>query len=240
MPGSLLPSWVLLHFIAVALRSITDRVTLVEERVKRQYRSPARTAAAEETRARIRAAALELFVARGFQGTTLKDVADRAGVGERTLYDSFGNKLGLLRHTIAMLTMGDESRVRAADRPEAVAARELDDPREALAAHLKGATDLMNRAGDLILVGDAVPGVDPGLARTVTRGNQAAYELNLKLAQRFADAGRAAAGPERGGRRGHHVHAHAHPGCSARCGACGGGASGGTRTGWSPRRPSSC
>jgi AcrR family transcriptional regulator len=164
-------------------------VTLVEERVKRHYRSPTRTAAAEETRARIRAAALELFVSRGFQGTTLKDVADRADVGERTLYDTFGNKLGLLRHTMAMLTMGDESRVRAADRPEAVEARELDDPREALAAHLKGATDLMNRAGDLLLVADALPGADPGLARTVTHGNQAAYELNLKLAQRFEARG---------------------------------------------------
>lgn len=159
------------------------------EPVKRHYRSPARTAAAEETRARIRQAALALFVERGFQGTTLKDVADRAGVGERTLYDGFGTKLGLLRHTIAMLTMGDESRVPAVDRPEAVAARSMDDPREALGAHLKGATDLMNRAGDLILMGDSVPGVDPGLARTVTRGNQAAYELNLKLAQRFHDRG---------------------------------------------------
>ncbi len=161
----------------------------MEDRVKRQYRSPARTAAAEETRARIREAAVELFVSRGFQGTTLKDVADTAGVGERTLYDGFGNKLGLLRHTMAMLTMGDESRVRAADRAEAIATREMEDPRQALAAHLKGATDLMNRAGDLLLVADALPGVDPGLARTVTHGNQAAYELSLKLAQRFESRG---------------------------------------------------
>lgn len=166
----------------------------MEERVKRQYRSPTRTAAAEETRARIRAAAAELFVARGFQATTLKDVADQAGVGERTLYDSFGNKLGLLRHTMAILTMGDESRVRAADRPEAIAARELDDPKEALTAHLKDATDLMNRAGDLILVADALPGVDPGLARTVAHGNQAAYELSLKMAQRLETRGELRAG----------------------------------------------
>lgn len=166
----------------------------MEERVKRQYRSPTRTAAAEETRARIRAAAAELFVARGFQATTLKDVADQAGVGERTLYDSFGNKLGLLRHTMAILTMGDESRVRAADRPEAIAARELDDPKEALTSHLKAATDLMNRAGDLILVADALPGVDPGLARTVAHGNQAAYELSLKMAQRLETRGELRAG----------------------------------------------
>ncbi len=161
----------------------------MEEPVKRQYRSPARTAAAEETRARVREAARELFIANGYLGTTLKDVAERAGVGERTLYDNFGNKLGLLRHTIAMLTMGDESRVPAADRPDAVAARAMDDPRAALAAHLRIGTDLMNRAGELILVSQANPGVDAELERSITRGTQAAYETNLRMAQRFHSRG---------------------------------------------------
>jgi AcrR family transcriptional regulator len=164
-------------------------VTLVGESVKRSYQSAARTAAAEETRERIRQAAKELFVAKGYLGTTLKDVAELAGVGERTLYDSFGNKLGLLRHTIAMLTMGDESRVPAADRPAAVAAREMDDPRKALAAHLKLGTDLMNRAGDLILMGEATPGIDPDLERTVARGTEAAYEINLRMALRLHSRG---------------------------------------------------
>ena len=153
----------------------------MDETVKRQYRSPARTAAAEETRARIREEALALFVAQGYQATTLKDVAERAGVGERTLYDSFGNKLGLLRHTVAMLTMGDESRVPAADRPAAVAAREADDPREGLAAHLRLGTDLMNRAGDLLLVTQAIPGLDPDLDRSISRGTQAAYDISRRV-----------------------------------------------------------
>lgn len=161
----------------------------MEDAVKRSYRSAARATAAEETRARIRQAAVELFVERGFVGTTLKDVADRAGVGERTLYDGFGSKLGLLRHTIAILTMGDESRVRAADRPDTVASRSLDDPHEALAALVKEATDLMNRAGDLIRVIESLPGVDPDLQRTVTRGTEAAYEPSLRLAQRFEARG---------------------------------------------------
>jgi AcrR family transcriptional regulator len=164
-------------------------VILVEQPVKRQYRSPARTAAAEETRGRIREAARELFIAQGYQGTTLKDVAERAGVGERTLYDSYGNKLGLLRHTIAMLTMGDESRVPAADRPDAVAARELADPREAIAAHLRIGTELMNRAGDLILVSQAIPGVDADLERSIARGTQAAYEVHLRMARRLESRG---------------------------------------------------
>ena len=161
----------------------------MQEGVKRQYRSPAREAAAEETRERIRQAAKELFVAKGYVGTTLKDVADRAGVGERTLYDSFGNKFGLLRHTIAMLTMGDESRVPAVDRPDSVAARGIDDAREALAAHLKLGTDLMNRAGDLLLMAEATPGMDPDLERSAARGTQAAYEINLRMAQRLHSRG---------------------------------------------------
>lgn len=159
----------------------------MEDAVKRPYRSAARATAAEETRARVRQAALELFVERGFLGTTLKDVADRAGVGERTLYDGFGSKLGLLRHTIAILTMGDESRVRMADRPEASATRAMDDPRDALASHVRSSTDLMNRAGDLIRVVESVPGLDPDLQRTVTRGTEAAYEACLRLTQRFEE-----------------------------------------------------
>ena len=161
----------------------------MQEPVKRQYRSTVRAEGAEETRARIRSVAAELFVERGFQGTTLKDVAERAGVGERTLYDSFGNKLGLLRHTIAILAMGDETRVRVADRPEAEGARSMADPREALAAHVKQTTDLMNRAGDLILMGDALPGVDPELERMVIRGTEAAYEQSLRLTERFERRG---------------------------------------------------
>lgn len=155
----------------------------MEQPVKRQYRSPAREAAAEETRARIREAARELFIAKGYTATTLKDVAERAGVGERTLYDSFGSKFGLMRHTVAMLTMGDESRVPAADRPAAVAARAMVDPREALAAHLRLGTDLMNRAGDLLLVSGANP--DPELERSIERGTAAAYDINLQMAQRL-------------------------------------------------------
>lgn len=161
----------------------------MEGPVKRQYRSKARAEAAEQTRARIRAAAAELFVSRGYEATSLKEVAERAGVGERTLYDSFGSKIRLLRHTVNMLTMGDDDRTRAVDRSDAIAARELDDPYAALAAHLKIATDLMNRAGDLILMGETAPLTDPELARSVKRGQDAAYEVHARLAQRFEERG---------------------------------------------------
>ncbi len=161
----------------------------VTDRVKRTYRSPARARGAVETQERIRRAALELFVSRGYIGTTLKDVAAKAKVGERTVYDNFGGKFGLFRHTMAMLTMGDEDRTPAADRSDAVATRDLADPREAIAAHCLVGAELMERAGDLIMVGEAVAGADPKMRRFMDRGTAATYEVHRRLVERLRDRG---------------------------------------------------
>jgi AcrR family transcriptional regulator len=50
----------------------------------------------EETRAKILAAARELFEQRGTRGTTTREVAERAGVNEATLFRHFGSKRALL------------------------------------------------------------------------------------------------------------------------------------------------
>ena len=50
----------------------------------------------EETRAKILAAARELFECNGTRGTTTREVAERAGVNEATLFRHFGSKRALL------------------------------------------------------------------------------------------------------------------------------------------------
>jgi AcrR family transcriptional regulator len=50
----------------------------------------------EETRLRLLAAARELFAQRGSRGTTTREVAERAGVNEATLFRHFGTKHQLL------------------------------------------------------------------------------------------------------------------------------------------------
>jgi TetR/AcrR family transcriptional regulator len=62
-----------------------------------------------EARARIAAAAEELFAERGFDGTAIRDIAQKAGVNGAMIHYYFGNKEGLYR---AMLE-GAASRVRA-------------------------------------------------------------------------------------------------------------------------------
>lgn len=62
----------------------------------RTYNSPLRAEQAERTRRRILVAARELFLARGYNGTTVAAVADAASVAEDTVYTSLGGKKGLL------------------------------------------------------------------------------------------------------------------------------------------------
>src|SRR6478752_4929432 len=61
------------------------------------------TAADPETRDTILAAAAELFAARGYAGTTIKEIASKAGVNSALLYYYFEDKEGLYRAVLAHL-----------------------------------------------------------------------------------------------------------------------------------------
>ena len=64
---------------------------------RRRYESIRRTAQAQQTRAEIARAARTCFVAQGWSGTTVRDVAREAGVSVPTVYAAYGNKTGLVR-----------------------------------------------------------------------------------------------------------------------------------------------
>ncbi|WP_026877075.1 TetR/AcrR family transcriptional regulator [Jiangella gansuensis] len=149
------------------------------ESVKRQYRAPGRAAAAAETRARIRRAAARLFVERGYAATTMRDVAAAAGVGERTLYDAFESKAALFGHTLGVATVGDEEPIAVADRTQIQAAREEADPVAAIATMVAYATDLLERAGDLIMVSVEAAGSDADMRAAADAGARATHEVHL-------------------------------------------------------------
>ena len=60
----------------------------------RKMRQSSRTE--EDTRTKILQAALQLFARRGYAGTTTKDLANKAGVAEGTLFRYFANKKAIL------------------------------------------------------------------------------------------------------------------------------------------------
>lgn len=89
---------------------------------RRNYRSELRDQQAQETRTRIRRSARELFASQGFADTTVRAIADGAGVAPQTVYAVFGSKSGIvaamledLEHSAGM----DEwvARIRAEDDP---------------------------------------------------------------------------------------------------------------------------
>ena len=83
---------------------------------RRAYDSSGRRARADESRRRILGAAHDLFVERGYAGTTMADIAQRAGVSAPTVYAT-GSKAALLKACIDRALAGDDEPVAVVDRP---------------------------------------------------------------------------------------------------------------------------
>jgi len=119
--------------------------------------------ASDDTHERILAAARDLFALKGSRGTTTREVADRAGVNEATVFRHFGTKQALLH---AMLERHCESQDRMR---ESIAA--LRGPiREQLCALGHGAIESIKRKEDLIRVGLAEQVTDPDGSAMTWRG----------------------------------------------------------------------
>jgi AcrR family transcriptional regulator len=85
---------------------------------KRAYNSSRRSLQAAQTRDAIVLAAIELFPTAGWAGTTLTDIARRAGVSVETIYKGFGSKKGLLRAALDAAVVGDTDPIPLNDRAE--------------------------------------------------------------------------------------------------------------------------
>jgi len=74
---------------------------------KRKYDSRRRKAQALETQAQILSAAEELFIERGYTGTSIESIAQKTGVAPETVYSVFGNKRALFSRVVDMTVVGD-------------------------------------------------------------------------------------------------------------------------------------
>ena len=89
---------------------------------RRPYHSPTRRRQAEQTRARILAAARDLFRSAGYAATTLEAIASSAQVSAKTVEAAFGSKRGVLAALVDPLASAGPPRelvdqIRAADDP---------------------------------------------------------------------------------------------------------------------------
>lgn len=90
----------------------------------RPYRSELRARQAGDTRRRIVLAAAELFAELGYARTTLKKIAERAGVSPETV-QAHGPKAALIRAATELLGLGSEGIDDATELPEVAALLDL-------------------------------------------------------------------------------------------------------------------
>ena len=137
---------------------------------KRRYHTPKRTARAQATRQRIRAAAEARFLRDGYARTSMSAVANAAGVAEKTVYLAFPTKANLLNEIIvAALRAEDAPRPFRARLSEALAAR----PEELIAEFAALSADVMARTARVMALGESAASSDPQLAELRERGHAA-------------------------------------------------------------------
>lgn len=129
----------------------------------RAYDSSGRQARAAEGRGRILSAAHDLFVARGFAGTTMADIATAAGVSAPTVYAT-GTKARLLKACVDRALAGDDEPVSVADRPLATWVYDTPDPHELLGRYAVMMGELAARAAPIYEVVTRAADAEPEIA----------------------------------------------------------------------------
>ncbi|MGV8979141.1 MAG: TetR/AcrR family transcriptional regulator [Cellulomonas sp.] len=117
------------------------------------------------TRARVVAAASELFVREGYSATSIEALARAAGVGAQTVYYGFGTKKGVLAACLSA-AVGDAGlrAVPVLDRLTVHAILAEPDPDLRLFRQVRATADVLGRAAGLLDVARAAAAVDPDLA----------------------------------------------------------------------------
>ena len=109
-------------------------------------------------------AAFQLMVERGYTATTMTAIADHAGVAERTVYNLFGSKTGLMLATIRDRGFGGASQSLIADHQHM---RSLEDPIEIIRFAVETNHRVASRIIALFEVAYQAAGVEPEVARAL-------------------------------------------------------------------------
>jgi len=129
----------------------------------RAYRSPQRSAQAQDTRRRIISAAAEQFASAGYPATTMHSVAAAAGVSVASIELAFGSKARLLKAAIDVAIAGDHDPVAVLDRDWATTARATTTVHDFLTAVGRTLRPAMTRSAGLVLAAYEAAGTDPAL-----------------------------------------------------------------------------
>ena len=132
--------------------------------VKPSAASGRRARRALETRRRIRTAARDLFVEKGYGATTIQQIAAKADVAWQTVYSVFGTKAAILSEVFDVTLSGDDAPIPMAQRLFVQKVADAADPwdkAQILAAHFRETTA---RSADIQTVIEAAATTDADIA----------------------------------------------------------------------------
>lgn len=135
-------------------------------RERRAYRAGRRAQGASQTRADILAAAMRLFLARGYGSVTVAEIAKEAATAVPTVYASAGGKAAVLATLIA------EARDMSTVEATMAAVRDCTDPREVVHTTARGVRADNERFHDILRVMVTAAAVDEAAAATLVATNQ--------------------------------------------------------------------
>ena len=139
---------------------------------KRRYHAPQRSAAAERTRETIVAAAKALFEEAGWAGTTIRAVADAAGVSPKTVEAIFGTKAALLQAAVDFAIRGDALPIPMAEREPTVEIEGAPDAATMLDLHAAYLRRIAERSARLAGAVEHAARTDPRVAELWNRMNR--------------------------------------------------------------------
>jgi AcrR family transcriptional regulator len=135
----------------------------------RQYDSTRRQAAALANRRAILDACRELLFRDGYQATTIRAVADQAGLSPETVYKAFGNKPQMLKALWDITLAGDDAPLSMAERPEIQTVLATPDPHAKLAVYAAFVSGIHERLAALFTL---LTGADPEVAQLLDTAEQ--------------------------------------------------------------------
>jgi AcrR family transcriptional regulator len=138
---------------------------------RKRYESQVRDEQARRTRRAIVTAAHDLFLAQGYAATTIDGIAAAAHVSRRTVFNSVGGKVALLKLALDWAIVGDDEPIPLVDRPAIKAILAESDPRKALMLWVRTVAEVAARTAPLGEVLIAAADIDPPAAELLAEAS---------------------------------------------------------------------
>jgi len=139
-------------------------------------------------------AARTLFLARGYQATTVEAISAEADVPVATVYRLFSAKLGILKALLDISIPGDDQPVAMPERPQVIALDAQGDPAQLLADLAAITVGINTRSGDVYRILTIAAGADPAAAELLGDYQRQRAQGQGGVARKLARSGALRAG----------------------------------------------